>query len=399
MGHLEHFSTDSSNLDDFNTVYVNSLNAFDDSVTSIITFRTRKEHILTRPLGGATNRFKVPDSGIVAITTTNQTINNFETDLTGLTSFIFGNIARLDMIQLNMLSNNGGKCFDISNNGPPGFVFLNQASVQGFNSIGTIEGCSFSTENVGWVLNGEGLTLNDMLFIVFREASFAAQTGDHITLTGTLIGAIFDSIIAAPSTGDALFNIDSGLTITQKILIHNNLFDDSNGGTLFAAGSLDQTDPKIIAFNNGNALDSYWVGSFGFDNNATVTTISVVDTPVDVAGTLTTNSVSERYSLVGNEITYNGLESIKNVVTIDSSITRETGNSERNIRTSLLIDSGGGFVEVGSSPMTIRGDIRPNSFDTLVQLDTGHKMKVQVENNTNANNILFKKLNITPKKA
>lgn len=396
MSYHPTFSTRLGDIDRNNTVYAESLTAFPLPAASVIEMEDLTHYTLTKPVNGETNQLKISDNGTIQISTTNAVANVLSTDLTGTTPFFFGNITRLEIGNTNILSNNSaGHCFDLSNNITPGFVFLDQASIQRFDSIGTIEGSSLSAENIGFVLNDAGITLNDMLFIVFRETSFAAQTGDHIILTGTLIGAIFDSNIATPSTGDALFNIDSGLAITNKILIHNNLFSNAAGGTLFDPAGLDQTDPKVIAFNNGNEVDSNWIGSLGFEDNATVTTISSIDTYVDISGTMTDVEL-ERYTRSGGVLTSIGLEDIKALAQVNITASRDIpASSGRTVRAAVFVDTGSGFVEQGSASMNIRGDRTAYSFVVPLFLETNDEIKVQIKNEETLDNILVIDYNLT----
>ena len=238
------------------------------------------------------------NNGTNQISTDNPLANVLQSGVTGTTPFITGNITRLNILQTNVVSTSGdGVCFDLSNNVTPGSFFFNEASVQRFDDIGTFDGLTFSSENVGWVLNGSGLTMNNMGVVVMTDQTFFLQTGDHITLTGTLSGyGFFGLIDASPSTGDALFNLDPALSITKKITIRDNPFSSVNGGTLFDPAGLDQTDPKVVCFNNGNELDSYWAGVFGFLDNATNTVITTVDTYTDIAGTIVAGA-NDRWSV------------------------------------------------------------------------------------------------------
>jgi len=402
MGLRNTFSTTITDLPRNNTVYVENFTIFPEPIANVmllqdITLRDFIHFIITKPLNVEDNSLQIPDNGTVQFSTTNVIANFLTTEISGTTPCFTGNITRLTIDQLNTVSTNGGHFFNLSNDIGPGFVFLDQATAQGFDSIGSIEGCSFSTENVGWILCDDGITLNDMLFIVMREQAFTVQKGDHIKLTGTLIGATFDSMIASPLTGDALFNIDSGLSITTQILIHDNLFSDAAGGTLFAAGGLDQTDPQVIARNNGNALDSYWVGSLGFKENATPTVVAL-NTYTDIAGTMVAGVDNERFTISGDTITYIGLEEIKTEIKVSISASRTIpASSGRVIRAAVFIDSGSGFVEQADSfSMSMVGAARNLSFVTkTVILQTNDQIKCQVKNEDTTDSILVIDYNLT----
>lgn len=383
MGHQEHFSTDMSNVSAFNVVYVTSLNAFPDSVANIITLDSLTHYSNTRPVNVNTDQLKIPDNGTIQFSTTNAITNALSTDLTGSTAFFIGEIARLEIENVNIVSNNSaGTLWDLSlgSGVPGGIVVLNDSTAQRFDSLGTLDGLNFFSENTGLLLNGAGYTFNNMALIQIAEARFSAQTGDHINITGTLAEGTFDKVVATPKTGDAVFNISA--TITNRINITNSLFSDTAGGTLFAAGSKDQTDPKVISFNNGNALDSYWVGSMGFQNNTTPTGGGVGSQGVlfDIAGAMTAGVDNERYTVEDNVMTYIGEEDIKVEADVRAAASRTTpAASGRTLRLETLVDSGSGFViKPESNSMTITGN-RAN-MGTLTKpfiLKKGHKIKGQ----------------------
>ncbi len=392
------FSTTLTDIGRNNTVYVESLDIFPTPIAKVVTLQdidlTDFIHfIITKPLNVEDNSLKVPDDGTVLLSTTNVTANFLTTEVTGTTPAFTGNITRLAIIQLNTLATNGGHFFDISNGTNPGFVFLDQATAQGFDSIGTIEGCSFSTENVGWILCDDGITLNDMLFIVMREQSFAAQKGDHIKLTGTLIGATFDSIIATPDAGDAIFNIASDIDISTQILIHDNLFDDAAGGDLFDPAGLDQTDPKVIAHNNGNYIDSYWQASYGFNDNTEVTFIDDPDVDVPIAGTFADNE-SERFTLdIGTgELTYIGEEAIKISLKAVMSVSKEL-QPFNLVKVSLSVNKE--IILLSTMPLSINKNVNQATIYTEIILNKGDTIQKPVIRNVNhTNNPLVSDCNI-----
>ncbi len=400
MGLRNTFSTTVTDITRNNTVYVESLNSFPTPVDNIITLVSFTHYIFTQPINTGINQLEIPDDGAVQFSTTNAIINFLSTDLTGTTPLFFGNITRLTFNRFNILSNNsGGHCFNLSNATGPGFVSFDQVVIQGFDSIGTIEGCSLSSENVGFVLNDAGLTLNDMLFIIFREASFTSQGGNHLTLTGTLIGAIFEDSIMTPASGAAFLDIDSSIALTDRIIIIDNLFSDSAGGTLFDAAGLDHTDPQIVAFNNGNEVDSNWAGEVGFKENATVTTIATVNTLTDISGTMVAGDQNERVTQSGGVLTYAGKEDIKAVVAVDLSMKRDIpASSSRTVRAVILVDSGSGYVTMGGAAMSISGVLKTISFSRNIFWQEADKVKCQIKNETNADDILVVDYNLSVKK-
>lgn len=406
MGHSETFGSDVSNLEPFSTVYVNSLRVYPTAAFNIsaslmrITVTSLKHYIHSEPVNYELEQFAIPDNGIVQISSTNPPVNTMSTDLTGTDCFINGEIARLNLEKTNVVSNvNDGVCFNLSKGAavPGGVVALDDMTVQSFSAIGTIDGLNLFAENIGWVRNGAGLTLNNMALVQMAEQNFGLHSGDHITLTGTLREATFDRFVATPSTGDAVFNIDSSLSITNRIVVSNCLFSDAAGGTLFAAGGLDQTDIRVVAFNNGNAPDSRWIAEIGFEGNTTDTSLSK-DTPADISGTFTTGTI-ERHTRSGGVTTYIGLEDITENITVSASIENGTGGGKRDVQMHLLVDTGSGFAIVATHNASMSREVISLSFTKAVDVSTGAKYKAQVENIENNDDMLVIDLTIIGIKA
>lgn len=372
-------------------INVESLNAFPIAVNSQINLpNIDPAYIWTKANNTLDNEFIPFDNTNISFLSFNNVANTWTATITtGATLISSTEASRISFSGIEITSLNGGAFVDLTAGvgGRPALAQSEQL-ISGFDSLGTTSGLSIFIENIGYVNNGGGITFDDAGGIIFTEANFVNQDGDHITLTGTLGFALFNTVIAAPSVGDAIFNIDSSLVIDTKIVIRDTFFDDSNGGTLFAAGGLDQTDPQVNAFNNGNALDSYWVGVMGFLDNATDTVIDFVDTYTDMAGTILAGANNERFTFSTNELTYIGLETKKFVINVHISLKKALGASARTVRAALFIDTGSGFVETGSAPLDMDNNLKSFGFAGVQILNTGTKLKVMIKNETNDDDIL-----------
>jgi len=398
MSHRETFSTDVTNVGRNSTVYVESLDVFEPPAAQIltlqdITLRDFVHFIITQPLNAEDNTLEIPDNGTVQISTTNAVANALSTDLTGSTPFIIGEIRRLEMSNVNNVANNSdGVFWDLSKGGavPAGIVAFDDCTAQRFASIGTLDGLNFFSDSIGWIVCRDGITLNNMLIVQMRGHNFIGQTGDHIKFTGTLIEATLDGNVFNPVTGDSAFNIASDIDITNRISIFNSLGSLAGGGDFFDPAGLDQTDPKVICHNNGTlVIDSYWIGSMGFVNNAVNTVIALANTYTDIAGTIVAGADNERFTFLDGVLTYIGLETKKFVIAINLSLRKAAGASSRTIRAALFIDEGSGFVEGVSAPLDMNNRIRGLGFGGTQTLKTGDKVKAQIKNETNSEDILI----------
>lgn len=395
MSYNPTFASEISNIAEFDVIYADSVNVFAAPSSGVIATVNNATYISTKPITfGADVRFEIPVVATTSFQSLSSDINIYTSNLSGTIPFISGDIARLNIADASFFSGTGtGKMFDLTSDTAPLFAFNHRNSlISGFSVIGTLNGGNYLSENIGWVNNDAGITLTDMNVIQMAEQGFILQSGNHITINGTLGFGNFDKVAATPSTGDAVFNIDSATVIANKIVIRDNLFSDSAGGTLFAAGSKDQTDIRVICKNNGNAPDSKWIGEIGFEGNSTDTSLSK-DTPADISGTFT-SGILERHTRSGGEVTYTGLEDITENITVSVSIKNGTGGGKRNIQVHLLLDTGSGFAIIATHNASMSAESISLSFTKAVDLSTSDKYKAQVENIENNDDMLVKDITI-----
>jgi len=339
MGNIDHFSTVERNLDDFDIVYVNSLNIFRDRTGNVINLENGKHYIYTKTVNHGEFQLKVPDNGSVQFSSLNILANTIETELTGTTPLFIGNIARVDIRDVNIVSlTGGGRCFDLSaGTGVVPILFFLQNRVQNFGALGTLDGINFASENVGWILNKDGFILNNMAIIQMAEQNFAFQGGDHLRINGSINDAFFDTLAANPASGDSVFNIDSGISITTGIQIRNSNFNTSGGGDWFDPAGLDQTDIHVKSFNNVNVADSNTLASAGFTAGTTPTVLSDTSTFIKPAGSYVAGN-AERFTESNGVLTYIGLEPTTKKVAVQVALKLEPGIETDVIDVSILKD-------------------------------------------------------------
>ncbi len=398
MGHQETFGADLSDLDSFKTANVLSLNNFPDPVGVVLTLHTgNPSYIFAKSLNSSTFEVVVPANSSVTFDSTNTVDHVWTTEIATGKSFISGDIAELAILGLDLDSVNGGECFTLNAGaGVIPLLFGREFRISGFDSLGTIDGIGVVLENIGYVSNGGGWTFNDVSVLSMAEQNFVLQGGDHITITGSLIHGFINTILATPASGDAVFNISSSLTVTGRIMIDTGAVDLSNGGTMFDAGGKDQTDPAVFVKDVLGTPNSCWTGSMGFEENATETTISTINTYVDIAGTFAAGYL-ERTTHSAGVLTNAALEMTRDEVTVDVSASNALSAANRMIRVAILVDYGSGYVNEGSQSFSINGNTMAISFSRVLSslFKTGYKIKAQIKNETNTDNILVKDINVT----
>ena len=154
---------------------------------------------------------------------------------------------------------------------------------------------------------------------------------------------------------------------------------------MFKPSSLDEKDPRIVVKNVFNALDSNWDGQTGFEENATPTVISTINTYVDIAGTFVDGD-TERCSVVDGEFTYEGEEDIKVEITFDSSIGNASNNALRDFR-GVILTNGSPLRSKGISATSASKDL---TFSVITTWSKGDTTKGQIKNETNIDDILPK---------
>ncbi len=218
------------------TIYVDTIRALPTPVGNVITLEDGVVYILTAAINLGVNQLAIPTNGQVAIKNNNELTNSITTDLVS-GGLITGNLARLVIQDVNFISSTGaGSFFDITAVTAARPVVIHQRSfVSNFASIGTIDGATSIANNVVFSGCGAGITLADNgtalgAGCVWDTVNFISQTGDHITITGNSDFLSFNTIVAAPSTGDQVFEVSAAATASSSF--GQQLFDGSNGGTL-----------------------------------------------------------------------------------------------------------------------------------------------------------------------
>ncbi len=257
MAYIPLRATEITDISRNGTVNVESINIFDDiRVGNVVTFIEDATYVWTKPVNTEELEFITTDVNIT-FTTTNPVSNTWTTEIASDKTLLSGAMGRIAIDGLDVTSTNGGKFLDYTaGTGVIPILFMTGNRILGFDAIGDLDGVAFAAENTGYISNGAGWTMNDMTIISLAEQNFVLQTGDHVTLTGTLGSGFLNTILATPGSGDAVFNIDSSLTITNEMLLSHSILVTSGGGTWFDSAGLDQFDVGMVAFHNINIPDS-----------------------------------------------------------------------------------------------------------------------------------------------
>jgi len=198
-------------------------------------------------------------------------------------------------------------------------------------------------------------------------------------------------------SGYTIFITDLGNAGTNNIIVIENT-------TALAKLNLDpsfvmDTDDQAIVIER---INGQWliIGNSGFPplasfqlkNNASVTTISAANTPVDIAGTATASSQNNLWQFTTGP---NVLESLagntyKAIAQVNGSLKRSVGASVRDYALLLHQDTGSGFnlVARGEVVVGVTQQSQGLSFGIPVTVSKGDKFKVMVENRDTIDDII-----------
>lgn len=214
----------------------------------------------------------------------------------------------------------------------------------GFNSPGTIRnGSNVITDAAFFGFATKGLTLENCLATSFTVTNFLST--DPLALTAiavTITGANTDrlSIINSKFTMSAATQIPvriDGTTITNSSGltfatspdngITTDYFDTSSGG-------LDETDPQVIAQNNGARKNSQTIAESRSNLTLEIDGSGGIDVPIiditPVAGDWIEDSATERFSVdtTTGLITYNGLNPVTAMISYSLSAAQTSGGAQ-----------------------------------------------------------------------
>jgi len=141
------------------------------------------------------------------------------------------------------------------------------------------------------------------------------------------------------------------LNVATNVLTINGTFISTNTGDIERELSLDQTDPRVRAFNNPQVADSHYIAGAFVNNNTTATGTIINNTNTDmvfgtVGSALEASSTMERWKLIdelNGTFEYTGNEPFDGYITFDYTV---EATAEEEFRFKWVIDTGSGFSDL-----------------------------------------------------
>lgn len=286
-------------------------------------------------------------------------------------------------------------------------------NAQVFSFTDTVGGTFlFLMETVRIVSAAKFGTFNNMQTVLINSVS-SLDVGDGISLTGSNMIIFSINKLFLGSTSATFEGIDFGTTISQTIEIDDFICSGGAGSIGIKGASLSANIPtgKLATVSgcdfsgvttplsgittndirwrfrgNSNISDTIIDTLLSMSNNATVTTISTVSTPVLVAGTWVVEQASLMSGTTAGRATFNSEVAKRLPVSIVADVEPATSG---NKLIKLYLAKNGSII-ANSGRQVLADSTNPLNVGITWQLDltTGDYLELYVENNTDAINVL-----------
>lgn len=261
------------------------------------------------------------------------------------------------------------------------------------NTIGTIQNYSNFIMTDSAFLNSSGLTFDGTIGTIgFTQCLFDNITsGTAITLPSTLTVSrrfriIYSSFVAV--TSETALNVSTSASIPVEGYILDTV--NFSGGGNYTTG-VQFSDNKSLFVNCRGISNSAEIANYHMANNATLTDIITINTPVKVAGTTTASSINQRFTHSNNRVTYIGAITRSFRVASVASVTSSSANKQIG----FYVAKNGVVIDESEMYMTTNTNSRAESIaiQTIVTLSTNDYLEIYVENSTDATDITVTFLN------
>jgi len=245
----------------------------------------------------------------------------------------------------------------------------------------------------------------DLIDVTLTAAATLTSVQENVALDSS--GGAFPvelPDITEMTTDKEIWFFDLGDAAANNITITANAGDGS---------SLDDGNEYLVDLNNRTVgfrlINKRWqviesslrdtiIGAFDFVDNASVTTISFVNTFTDIEGTGVASSINNgfNFSISPNTLTSTFGASYTGIIRYNATVSRDIGNAPREIAVAVFEDTGGGFVKIGITEVaaTMTGDLTNVTGQTFITVVNGNKYKVMIENRDSTDDILVSNLSL-----
>lgn len=261
-------------------------------------------------------------------------------------------------------------------------------------TVGTIKDYSNFIMADSAFLNSGNLTFDGTIGTVgFSQCLFDVNgTNTAFILPSTLtisrrFRIIYSSFVVG--TGQTALNVNTSATIPTEGYILDTV-NFAGGGTYNTGVQYDDNKALFVnckGINNSDSIANYYMS-----DNATVTNVITVATPLKIAGTTTANSINQKFTHTNNRATYTGAINRNFKVTATVSVTSASANDQIG----FYIAKNGTVITESEMYVTTNASARAESvtIQTITSLITNDYVETWVENDTDASDVTVTFLNV-----
>lgn len=369
------------------TVVVNSLSDFPAPVGNVITLTAETEYLLTNDINAGPNRFVMAENTVVrgadssVITLTYTGVGDMFTavDVT----------FKIDSITLHCAD---GRVFNATDSTNTKFIRFFLSTVITCDEVGLLSGyAGILINTVGFSdVKTSGITLGGNAgvfyilncFIIVTDGSFVDLSAFTVS-TMTVSNSVF-ILVAGTSFGI------TGTGSTNIVSIATMVNCRANGAGSLLNGIATEDDKWQFALND-DVRDTRTDALIVMHENATVTIIAGVDTPVLIAGTWDASIDASQFTIdAAGRATYTGVKPIRLPITANPKASMVSGTTKA---VSFYVAVNGAIVDQ-SAAHNIIGTVAANTAIVYQHtFEPGDFVEVFVENNDDAVNILVDDIN------
>ena len=247
------------------------------------------------------------------------------------------------------------------------------------------EGATFTNLNVLSMVTcmvkgcANGMTISDVEHTNINEFSFALNTGTATAITlpanSSYHSFNINNSFFFPESGQTSLSIDPSTSFLDRGIVSNSIFDGTGMGTELAG--INKGDLQWWFSGNTGILDSRVIGSIGFSSSTPVAvTISVVNEWVPIEGPFTLSDSSERFSLDGYSLSYDGYYSYQTNILSVINIATATGN---NI-TELALAINGIIDNTSVTSVEAKPTLETYTISSFATLETSDTISLWIRN-------------------
>lgn len=319
------------------TVYIYQESDFPAPSGGVIQLENKRYVIVNNIV--TANTLRIPATGRCHIRS-NFTDSGFNITYTGANS-MFDQPAMSSALLLleNLVLTSAAKFLDVAGDANS-IVIINFSTIIGVADLGNITGIGFSIESSLFAGQGQGFIFTACNTVNIVGTLFPGGQNNPGQTLLSYFGAcgglrISGNLLQTGGPNETLMSFDAAF-VTSGLVGNSNAVVNVAGGTVFAPGGKDKTDPSLVFQANTGIADSAAIGDAYVDvpQTVTITTINQFELISDAnTGSISTWTMRnlEQFSFddTTGEFTYIGNETKSIQVTATATIEKVGGGSDR----------------------------------------------------------------------